>query len=194
MKYVRWLEEDHRHTVELRGGLEAHLPDVDLRVRVDACICHYNEIFRLKGEAAKSDIFHLITGIWMSPAERCFLWIGGFRPSDLIKVCNFFFRERYIYIDENVLEFNWNLLIDEQMLMSQLDPITEQQVMEIYKLQHSSQQAEDALSQGLDQLHRSLTDIIAGGPIIDGINHMVLAMDKLSSLQGFLHQVIITFF
>lgn len=159
MEYVRWLEEDHRHTVELRGGLEAHLPDVDLRVRVDACICHYNEIFRLKGEAAKSDIFHLITGIWMSPAERCFLWIGGFRPSDLIK-----------------------------MLMSQLDPITEQQVMEIYKLQHSSQQAEDALSQGLDQLHRSLTDIIAGGPIIDGINHMVLAMDKLSSLQGFLHQ------
>ncbi|XP_038900824.1 transcription factor TGA9-like isoform X2 [Benincasa hispida] len=159
MEYVRWLEEEHRHTVELRGGLEACLPDVELRVRVDACISHYDQIFRLKGEAAKSDIFHLITGIWMSPAERCFIWIGGFRPSDLIK-----------------------------MLMSQLDPITEQQVMEIYKLQHSSQQAEDALSQGLDQLHQSLTDSVAGGPVIDGINHMVLAMDKLSSLQGFLHQ------
>lgn len=117
-----------------------------------------------------------------------------FDPPISSRFAIFFFRERYIYIDENVLEFNWNLLIDEQMLMSQLDPITEQQVMEIYKLQHSSQQAEDALSQGLDQLHRSLTDIIAGGPIIDGINHMVLAMDKLSSLQGFLHQVIITFF
>ena len=80
------------------------------------------------------------------------------------------------------------------MLMSQLDPITEQQVMEIYKLQNSSQQAEDALSQGLDQLHQSLIDTVAGSPIVDGgINHMVLAMDKLSSLHGFLHQVI-TFF
>ncbi|KAL0537898.1 hypothetical protein IC582_026889 [Cucumis melo] len=160
MEYVRWLEEEHRHTVELRGGLEAHVSDTELKVRVDACIYHYDQIFRLKGEAAKFDIFHLITGMWMSPAERCFLWIGGFRPSDLIK-----------------------------MLMSQLDPITEQQVMEIYKLQNSSQQAEDALSQGLDQLHQSLTDTVAAGPIIDGgINHMVLAMDKLSSLHGFLHQ------
>ncbi|KAG6570485.1 Transcription factor TGA9, partial [Cucurbita argyrosperma subsp. sororia] len=159
MEYARWLDEDHRHTAELRGGLEARLPDVELRVKVDACICHYDQIFRLKGEAAKSDIFHLIAGIWMSPAERCFLWIGGFRPSDLIKI-----------------------------LLSQLDPITELQVVEIYKLQHSSQQAEDALSQGLDQLHQSLTDTVAGGPVIDGINHMVLAMDKISHLQGFLHQ------
>ena len=82
------------------------------------------------------------------------------------------------------------LLINEQILLSQLDPITEHQVVEIYKLQHSSQQAEDALSQGLDQLHQSLTDTVAGGPVIDGINHMVLAMDKISHLQGFLHQVI----
>ncbi|XP_031742453.1 transcription factor TGA9 isoform X2 [Cucumis sativus] len=160
MEYVRWLEEEHRHTMELRGGLEAHLSDTELKVRVDACIYHYDQFFRLKSEAAKFDIFHLITGMWMSPAERCFLWIGGFRPSDLIK-----------------------------MLMSQLDPITEQQVMEIYKLQNSSQQAEDALSQGLDQLHQSLIDTVAGSPIVDGgINHMVLAMDKLSSLHGFLHQ------
>ena len=92
MEYARWLEEDHRHTAELRGGLEARLPDVELRMKVDACIWHYDQIFRLKGEAAKSDIFHLIAGIWMSPAERCFLWIGGFRPSDLIKVCIFLIK------------------------------------------------------------------------------------------------------
>lgn len=159
IEYARWLEDDHRHTAALRGGLEAHLPDRDLRMMVDACICHYDDIFRLKGEAAKSDVFHLITGIWMSPAERCFLWIGGFRPSDLIK-----------------------------MLMSQVEPITEQQLMEIYKLNHSSQQAEEALSQGLDQLHHSLTETIAGAPLIDGINHMVFAIHKLSNLHAFLHQ------
>lgn len=74
--------------LELRTGLQAHLPDGNLRVIVDGYISHYDEIFRLKGVAAKSDVFHLITGVWATPAERCFLWMGGFRPSELIKVCS----------------------------------------------------------------------------------------------------------
>lgn len=86
MEYARWLEDDHRHMSELRTGLQAHLLDGDLRVIVDGYLSHYDEIFRLKGVAAKSDVFHLITGMWTTPAERCFLWMGGFRPSDLIKV------------------------------------------------------------------------------------------------------------
>ena len=86
MEYARWLDDDHRHMAELRTGLQAHLSDGDLRVIVDGHIAHYDEIFRLKGVAAKSDVFHLITGLWTTPAERCFLWMGGFRPSELIKV------------------------------------------------------------------------------------------------------------
>lgn len=86
MEYARWLEDDHRHMSELRTGLHAHLSDGDLRVIVDGYISHYDEIFQLKGAAAKSDVFHLITGMWTTPAERCFLWMGGFRPSELIKV------------------------------------------------------------------------------------------------------------
>lgn len=86
MEYSRWLDDDHRHMSELRTALQAQLSDGDLRVIVDAYIAHYDEIFRLKGVAAKSDVFHLITGMWATPAERCFLWMGGFRPSDLIKV------------------------------------------------------------------------------------------------------------
>lgn len=86
MEYARWLDDDHRHMSELRTALQAHLSDSDLRVIVDGYIAHYDEIFRLKGIAAKSDVFHLITGMWATSAERCFLWMGGFRPSDLIKV------------------------------------------------------------------------------------------------------------
>lgn len=86
MEYARWLEDDHRHMSELRTGLHSHLSDGELRVIVDGYISHYDEIFRLKVEAAKSDVFHLITGMWSTPAERCFLWMGGFRPSELIKV------------------------------------------------------------------------------------------------------------
>lgn len=86
MEYARWLEDEQRHMTELRAGLQAHLPDSDLRVIVDGYLQHYDEIFSLKGVAAKSDVFHLITGMWITPAERCFLWMGGFKPSDLIKV------------------------------------------------------------------------------------------------------------
>lgn len=86
-EYSRWLDDDSRRMIELRGGLHAHLPDSDLRAIVDDTLTHYNELFRLKDTAARTDVFHLITGMWATPAERCFLWIGGFRPSDMLKVC-----------------------------------------------------------------------------------------------------------
>lgn len=159
MEYARWLDDDHRHMSELRTGLQAHLSDSNLRVIVDGYIAHYDEIFQLKGVTAKSDVFHLITGMWATPAERCFLWMGGFRPSELIK-----------------------------MLMTQLDPLTEQQVMGIYSLQQSSQQAEEALSQGLEQLQQSLVDTIAGGSVSDSMHHMAVALGKITNLEGFVRQ------
>lgn len=86
MEYARWLDESHRHINDLRGGLAAHLSDGDLRIIVDECLTHHDELFQLKAVAAKADVFHLITGLWATPAERCFLWMGGFKPSELIKV------------------------------------------------------------------------------------------------------------
>ncbi|GMG98447.1 hypothetical protein Nepgr_000287 [Nepenthes gracilis] len=165
MEHARWLEDDHRRMSELRTGLQARLSDGDLRVIVDGYINHYDEIFCLKGAAAKSDVFHLITGMWTTPAERCFLWMGGFRPSELMK-----------------------------MLIPQLDPLTEQQLMGIYSLQQSSQQAEEALSQGLEQLQQSLADTIAGGTTTTTttttgrMHQMAIALDKLSNLEGLVCQ------
>ncbi|XP_027346074.1 transcription factor TGA9-like isoform X2 [Abrus precatorius] len=159
MEYARWLEDDHRHMAELRTGLQAPLSEGELRVVVDGYLSHYDEVFRLKGVAAKTDVFHLINGMWTSPAERCFLWIGGFRPSDLIA-----------------------------MLIQQLEPLAEQQIMGIYGLRHSSQQAEEALSQGLEQLQQSLVDTIAGGPAVDGVQQMIVAIGKLANLEGFVSQ------
>jgi transcription factor TGA len=85
-EYARWLDDHGQRKAELQGALQAHLPDGDLQAIVDDTLTHHDELFRLKASAAKSDVFHVITGAWTTPAERCFLWMGGFRPSDLVKV------------------------------------------------------------------------------------------------------------
>ncbi|BFG37843.1 hypothetical protein CerSpe_241160 [Prunus speciosa] len=107
-------------------------------------------------------------GMWKTPAERCFMWIGGFRSSELLK-----------------------------LLVNQLEPLTEQQLVGIYNLQQSSQQAEDALSQGMEALQQSLAETLASGSpgpsgssgnVANYMGQMAMAMGKLGTLEGFLRQ------
>lgn len=90
VEYARWLEDHNRQLNELRSAVNSHASDPELRIVVDGILVHYDELFRLKGNAAKADVFHLLSGMWKTPAERCFLWLGGFRSSELLKVINAF--------------------------------------------------------------------------------------------------------
>ncbi|CAL9079426.1 unnamed protein product [Musa textilis] len=165
MEYARWLEENYKKMMELRGGLQAHRQDGDLRVTVDECLALYDELFQLKATAARSDVFHVLTGLWTTPAERCFLWMGGFRPSELLKI-----------------------------VLPQLDPLTEQQVAGICSLQQSCHQAEEALSQGLEQFLQSLADTVTGDSLVESsstgnyMGQMAIALGKLANLEGFVRQ------
>ncbi|MFS7998300.1 putative transcription factor bZIP family [Helianthus anomalus] len=127
LEYARWLDDHQRLINDVRSAVNNPLPDNELRLLVEAVMSHYDEKFRLKSIAAKSDVFHMLSGMWKSPAERCFMWIGGFRSSELLKI-----------------------------LGNHLEPLTDQQLMGICNLQQSSQQAEDALSQGMEALQQSL--------------------------------------
>ncbi|MBA0742789.1 hypothetical protein Gogos_015810, partial [Gossypium gossypioides] len=168
VEYSRWLEEHNKHTNELRAAVNSHAGDAELRTIVDSVTAHFDDIFRLKGIAAKADVFHILSGMWKTPAERCFLWIGGFRSSELLK-----------------------------LLASQLEPLTEQQFLGIQNLQQSSQQAEDALSQGMEALQQSLAETLANGSpapsgpsgnVANYMGQMAMAMGKLGTLEGFLRQ------
>ncbi|XP_072996322.1 transcription factor TGA2.2-like [Typha latifolia] len=167
LEYARWLEEHNRQINELRAAVNAHASDDDLRVTVEGIMTHYDEIFRLKGIASKADVFHILSGMWKTPAERCFLWLGGFRSSELLK-----------------------------LLINQLEPLTEQQLMGLCNLQQSSQQAEDALSQGMEALQQSLAETLAGslgptgssGNVANYMGQMAMAMGKLGTLENFLRQ------
>ncbi|KAG8078238.1 hypothetical protein GUJ93_ZPchr0007g3491 [Zizania palustris] len=139
MEYARWLEEHNKHINELRAGVNAH-----------------------------SDVFHVLSGMWKTPAERCFMWLGGFRSSELLK-----------------------------LLAGQLEPLTEQQLAGVANLQQSSQQAEDALSQGMEALQQSLAETLASGSlgpagssgnVANYMGQMAMAMGKLGTLENFLRQ------
>ncbi|XP_074563551.1 transcription factor TGA2-like [Curcuma longa] len=168
VEYGRWQEEECRRMGELRAAVQARLPDASLGVMLDEWVAHYDKLFRLKASVARADPIHLLNGAWRTPAERCFLWIGGFRPSELLK-----------------------------MVEPVVDPLTEQQVIAMYNLQLSSQQAEEALSLGLHQLQRSLAETVAcggGGAAALGVdvgiymNFMGIALGQLASLEGFIRQ------
>ncbi|KAB5573013.1 hypothetical protein DKX38_000207 [Salix brachista] len=168
VEYARWLEEQNRQINELRSAVNSHAGDAELRIIIDGIMAHYDEVFKLKSNAAKADVFHLLSGMWKTPAERCFLWLGGFRSSELLK-----------------------------LLVNQLEPLTEQQLVGIGNLQQSSQQAEDALSQGMEALQQSLAETLSSGTlgssgssgnVANYMGQMAMAMGKLGTLEGFIRQ------
>ncbi|XP_070671012.1 transcription factor TGA1-like isoform X3 [Malus domestica] len=89
MEYGHWVEEQNRQICELGSALDARISDVELRFLVDNGMSHYFELFSMKSTAAKADVFYVMSGMWKTSAERFFSWIGGFRPSELLKTNNF---------------------------------------------------------------------------------------------------------
>lgn len=86
IEYGHWIEEQQKHNCELRKVLQGHISDVELRILVDSVLSHYCNLFRMKADAAKADVFYVMSGIWRTSVERFFLWLGGFRPSELLNV------------------------------------------------------------------------------------------------------------
>ena len=96
----------------------------------------------------------------------------------------------------NSLNFILTLLL--QLLAGQLEPLTDQQLVGISNLQQSSQQAEDALSQGMEALQQSLAETLASGSlgpagssgnVANYMGQMVIVMGKRGTLEDFLRQV-----
>ncbi|KAG5155348.1 hypothetical protein JHK82_013317 [Glycine max] len=161
MEYGNWVEEQNRQILELRTALSSHIGDIQLGTLVQGIMNHYTKLFGMKSAAAKADVFYVMSGMWKTTAERFFLWIGGFRPSELLKV-----------------------------LVPLSEPLTEQQRFDAYGLEKSCQQAEDALSQGMEKLQQMLSDSVGPGQLVEGthIPQMDTAMERLEALVSFVNQ------
>ncbi|KAM3390875.1 hypothetical protein ACQJBY_012477 [Aegilops geniculata] len=160
IEYGRWVDEQKRHTEELRSALQPGqaTSELELEVMVQTGLANYDNLFRIKGAAAQADVFCVMSGLWRSPAERFFLWIGGFRPSEVLKI-----------------------------LSPQLEPMTDPQSVAVYALQLTSAQAEDALSQGMQKLQQTLAESLTD-PFAAPDAYMVGAVEKLKGLVGFVQQ------
>ncbi|XP_057762387.1 transcription factor TGA2.2-like isoform X2 [Arachis stenosperma] len=167
MEYARWVDEQQHLLNDLRSALNSQMGDNELHLLVDGVMAHYDELFRLKSIGAKADVFHMLYGMWKTPAERWLMWLGGFRSSELLKI-----------------------------VKNHLEPLTEQQLLGICNLQQSSHQAEDALNQGMEALQQSLSDTLSSaalgptgaGNVADYMSQMAIAMGKIANLESFLHQ------
>ncbi|CAL1378083.1 unnamed protein product [Linum trigynum] len=160
-EYGHWLEEQQKHVSDLRAAVTSNISDGEMRVLVEASLNHYYELFRMKGAAAKADVFYVMSGLWKSSAERFFLWIGGFRPSELIKI-----------------------------LRPKIEPLAEPQLQGICNLGQLCQQAEDALSQGMDRLQQTLAQSVADGQLGEASYSPQIdtAMEKLDGVVRFVRQ------
>ncbi|AQK83581.1 Transcription factor PERIANTHIA [Zea mays] len=139
LEYARWLDEHQHHMNDLRVALSAQIGDDDLGVLVDGAMLHYDQMFRLKGVATRTDVFHV--------------------------------------------------------LARHVEPLTEQQLVGICGLQQSLQQAEDALSQGMEALQQALGDTLAAAAtpcaadsVTNYMGQMAVAMSKLATVENFLRQ------
>ncbi|KAL8475036.1 hypothetical protein ACS0TY_030710 [Phlomoides rotata] len=160
MEYGHWVEEQDRQISDLRNALHSDMGDMELRIFVDGGMRHYFDLFTMKATAAKADVFYVMSGMWKTSAERFFFWIGGFRPSELLKV-----------------------------LLPHLEPLTEQQHLDVGNLTQSCQQAEDALSQGMEKLHQILGEAIAKQLGEENyLPQIGAAIDKLEALVRFVVQ------
>lgn len=87
------------------------------------------------------------------------------------------------------------MVYDFQIILGQIEPLTEQQLMAICEVQQATQEAEEALSHGLDALNQSLSDTIASDALSSPTNmanymgQMAAAMNKLSTIENFVIQV-----
>uniref|UniRef100_A0A0A9D9I6 Transcription factor TGA4 n=1 Tax=Arundo donax TaxID=35708 RepID=A0A0A9D9I6_ARUDO len=163
IEYNHWVDEQNRHTAELRNALQGQTTDLELRMLVETGLSNYEHLFRIKSIAANSDVFYIMYGMWKTPAERFFLWIGGFRPSKVLKI-----------------------------LSPQLEPLTEPQVVAVCSLQQTSTQAEDALFQGMEKLKQNLAETLTVvDPFASSDAYMLqmaTAVDKLKEFVGFVIQ------
>lgn len=82
--YREWLEEEKTLLEPLRKLVESQKPTVEAQGLVEGCYSHYSKYVDAKIQAAREDVTYVAAGMWRTPLEAGFLWMGGWRPTTAI--------------------------------------------------------------------------------------------------------------
>ncbi|KVH94715.1 hypothetical protein Ccrd_003218 [Cynara cardunculus var. scolymus] len=101
-------------------------------------------------------------------------------------------NELRIYVDNCIARIDdvmnlKSIVAKSDIILGQIEPLTEQQLMAICEVQQATQEAEEALTQGLEALNQSLSDTIASDALsspTNMANYMVCETNNTNTLQA----------
>ncbi|CAM8966668.1 unnamed protein product [Rhodiola kirilowii] len=75
-----WMSRQEAILDELQRSVSNPNFDGDSSELVERVTAHYNEYYHAKSRVAHDNVFLLFSPTWLTPLERSFLWIAGFKP------------------------------------------------------------------------------------------------------------------
>jgi transcription factor TGA len=112
-----------------------------------------------------------------------------------VSSCNQKNHVYHLFFSESKLGFGFVFFGNVQIMIPQIETLTEEQLLRICNLEESSRQAEDAISQGMEVLQQSLADTVAASllgsspNVADYMGQMAMALRKLGTVESFVQQV-----
>ncbi|XP_071738943.1 transcription factor TGA1-like [Rutidosis leptorrhynchoides] len=87
-KYSDWFAEHHQRILQLRRRLIGEFIEDGTLPIIENILSHFYSLFNMKKFAIKFDVFSITYGNWMCHTQRCIMWIGGLRPTDMLQLIN----------------------------------------------------------------------------------------------------------
>lgn len=82
--YVQWIEEMNSLFNSLRAALQQSKTEDEVGSLVQACYSHYSHYMEQKMKICQEDASYVVAGMWRTPLEAGFMWIGGWRPTTAV--------------------------------------------------------------------------------------------------------------
>lgn len=82
--YIEWQEEMKFQFSALRDALQQSKTEEEIARLVQACYSHYIEYTKEKIKLCQEDVSFVVAGMWRTPLEAGFLWMGGWRPTTAV--------------------------------------------------------------------------------------------------------------
>lgn len=81
--FAGWIERLEQLSRELMSACSGVSGNDDDRLRwlVDCTLAHYSDYYQERRRLAERDVLQVYSPTWLTPFERTFLWIAGWRPS-----------------------------------------------------------------------------------------------------------------